>query len=443
MLNKIFFGESRSIEYKQIYTKTILKTVSAYANYHDGIIIFGIDDNGDVVGIDKTNEVRLSIENAINDNIEPKPFFEIENLVYEGKELILLKIYKGDYTPYTFNQKAYKRMDTSTVQVDRYAYEELILQGRNSGYEEINSKVQNLSFSYLENKLKQKLKISHLSEDLIITLKLKILGKYNNAALLFSDNNTLESSNIQLIAYKDNSVVEIKDRYILEGISVLEQFDKCIDFFNKHINIGEVIEGPYRETVEEIPIVAYREAVANLIVRRDYMRKSPARIEFFSDRIEILSPGGLPIGISEEEYIQGRISVSRNGILADIFLRLKIIEKLVTGIRRIKEYYKESNVKPQFLISENSILVILPKIKPEAFIVKENESERFDILKDKEKEIYELVLREGYLNRVEIQKKINLGKSQTIELINSLINKHFLLKTGQGKATKYSRTKNL
>ncbi|MGD9475605.1 MAG: helix-turn-helix domain-containing protein [Eubacteriaceae bacterium] len=41
----ILLGENKYIEYKAVYTKTLLKTVSAFANYHDGVIIIGIDDN--------------------------------------------------------------------------------------------------------------------------------------------------------------------------------------------------------------------------------------------------------------------------------------------------------------------------------------------------------------------------------------------------------------
>ncbi|MGB4440043.1 MAG: ATP-binding protein [Sedimentibacter sp.] len=110
----------------------------------------------------------------------------------------------------------------------------------------------------------------------------------------------------------------------------------------------EVIKGAYRETIEEIPLVAFREAIANAIVHREYMLEADVRVEIFDDRVEILSPGGLPIGITEEEYIDGRVSIPRNRIISDVFLRLGIIERLATGIRRIREYYKNSGANPEF-----------------------------------------------------------------------------------------------
>lgn len=82
----------------------------------------------------------------------------------------------------------------------------------------------------------------------------------------------------------------------------------------------------------------------------------------------------MPIGITEAEYLDGRVSIPRNKIIADIFLRLGIIERLATGIRRIREYYKNSGVNPEFLIAQNSIKVVLPKIND-----KTESSEQFNI----------------------------------------------------------------
>ncbi len=187
--------------------------------------------------------------------------------------------------------------------------------------------------------------------------------------------------------------------------------------------------------------MAYREAIANLIVHRDYSRKEEARVGVFNDRVEILSPGGLPIGISKEEYIEGRASVARNQILADIFYRLKIIEKLATGIRRIREYYKNAIVKPVFHVSENSVLVVLPRINDEHKTEDLVESDRTGRLSEKEEIIYRLIEDKGPIFRSEIEKEIGLGKSQTIDLINELRTLQFITSVGQGRSTRYIITK--
>jgi len=177
--------------------------------------------------------------------------------------------------------------------------------------------------------------------------------------------------------------------------------------------------------------------VANMIVHRDYSISVNARIEFFSNRIEIVSPGGLPDGMLVEEYIEGKLSKPRNRILTDIFLRLKIIEKLATGIRRIKEQYMGQMNKPIFRVSENSVIVILPYIQ-------ESESQKNEIVREndlnltsKERKIYELIRSKPFIKRIEIQNNIHLEKSQTVELLNGLREMGLIIKVGNGPATGY------
>ncbi|MHB1452701.1 MAG: RNA-binding domain-containing protein [Saccharofermentanales bacterium] len=437
MKDILLCGESRTVEYKQEYTKTLLKTVSAFANYFDGCIVIGVSDKGTVTGLQNPDETRLNLENSINDQIEPKPFYEITTEIIKDRTVLILKVYKGEHTPYTFNHKAYRRMDTATVQTDKYAYEELVLQGRNLSFEELASDDQKLAFNLLSDRLKKSIKINDWNEDLLITLGLKRSGRFNNAAALLSDTNPLRQSDVQLIAYSGTSVLDIKDRQLLSDISILQQYDSCMDFYRKHINMGEIIDGAYRKTVEEIPLVAYREAVANAIIHRDYSKNADIRIEFFEDRVEVVSPGRLPIGISEEEYYEGRISIPRNDILAEIFLRLGIIERLATGIRRIKEFYRDYSVKPVFKVTDNAILVILPKVSA-IDDSNENREEGFTSkLTEKELLIYNSISKKGFMTRSEIEKTVGLKKSHTIDLINKLRDKDLIAQIDRGRITKY------
>lgn len=430
-------GESKIVEYKQEYSKTILKTICAYANFHDGVIILGIKDDGSIVGVTRIEELKLSIENAINDNILPTPYYEFKSDWVNGAQLLLIKVYKGDYTPYTYRGKSYMRRDTSTIQTDMITMQNLILAGRNLSFEDLKSEETKLTFDYFERIMKKEYKISSLSEDLLRTLGFKKNDDYNIAAALISDENPIPNARIDLVAFSSTGVGRIKDRLILENMSVLEQFEECISFYNKHINKGEIIETAYRQTVEDVPLLAYREAVANMIVHRDYSISVNARIEFFSNRIEIVSPGGLPDGMLVEEYIEGKLSKPRNRILTDIFLRLKIIEKLATGIRRIKEQYMGQMNKPIFRVSENSVIVILPYIQ-------ESESQKNEIVREndlnltsKERKIYELIRSKPFIKRIEIQNNIHLEKSQTVELLNGLREMGLIIKVGNGPATGY------
>lgn len=440
MRDILSIGESKYIEFKREYTKTLLKTICAFANYHDGQIFIGVCDSGKILGVDNIESIRLSIENAVNDNIVPKPYYEIIKESVDSKTIIIIKVYKGNYTPYTISNKAYKRIDTSTVQVDKYGFEDLILQGRNLSFDTLSFKGGELSFNVLEQRLREELRIGVLSKDLLKTLKLISNNEYTNGAALLSDNNPLQNTTIAMIRYADNSVLNIKDKLVVSNISIISQFDKSMDFYNKHINTGEIIEGAYRKTIEEIPKVAFRESIANAIVHRDYSRAGDIKIEIFDNRVEIISPGGLPIGISEEEYFEGKISIPRNYVVADIFLRIKIIEKLATGIRRIKEYYKEYDVYPVFEVSENSIKVVLPKVNGNYVSgVRENNLNLYkNYLNEHEHKLVKYLL-EGHqnFNRKIAEELLQLKKTQTVEVINSLLEKEFIIKIGRGRNIKY------
>lgn len=127
------------LEYKEQLTKTYLKTVSAFANYHDGTIVFGVSDDLKVVGLDDPSKICLSIENQINDSISPCPDFELK---INNDKTVSLFVKKGYSQPYTYNDKSYKRNDTSTVEVGKIEQNRLILLGLNQNYEDLPSSLQ-------------------------------------------------------------------------------------------------------------------------------------------------------------------------------------------------------------------------------------------------------------------------------------------------------------
>ena len=142
-------SESRTLEYKEDLTKSYLKIVSAFANYDGGSIIFGVRDNGEAIGIENPEQLRLSVENQINDNIRPRPRYLLEQYEEEGKALVELKVEAGLQPPYYYQKKAYTRNDMSTIEVSDYELNDLILKGRNLTYDKLPSPNQNLTFNKL------------------------------------------------------------------------------------------------------------------------------------------------------------------------------------------------------------------------------------------------------------------------------------------------------
>ena len=297
----------------------------------------------------------MDLENKINDSISPKPDFLLKPN-YENNTIDLI-VNEGMFKPYFYKFKAYKRNDTSTIEVDQVELKRLILEGQNLDFEELEVNG-SLSFKYLENKIKNTLNIN-LNKDILKTLGLVNSNDFfNNAALLLSDNNNFPG--IDIICFGENINI-IKERITLNNISLLEQYDKVYEVYKKNYQY-ELIDGQSRKEVEVVPENAFREALANALIHRSWDEKSSIKISMYKDKIDISSPGGLPHGISKEEYLDGRISQLRNPILANAFFRLKLIEKFGTGILRIRYLYNNLIYKPEFLVYENSITIVPPSL---------------------------------------------------------------------------------
>ena len=414
--------ESRILEFKQQVTNTFLKTVSAFANFESGSIMFGIDDYGKTVGIVDPDRTCLDIENRINDSISPKPDYSLR--VNRRTGVITLNVQEGKYKPYLYKGRAYRRSDTATVEVDQIELRRLTLEGSNLYFEELPCGAEHLNFDYFESVLKEKLNITALSDDILRTFGfLDKDKKYNNAAALFSDNN--QFSGIDAARF-GNSISEILDRETFSGVSILSQYDSAIAAFRRYYQY-ERIEGFERRTIDTIPEEAFREAIANALVHRVWDVDSHIRIGMFPDRIEVSSPGGLPRGITEEEYLKGSISNLRNPIIGNVFFRLNYIEMFGTGIRRILDAYARESVKPDFEITDNTIKVLLPC------------TGRSKKVTTDEVKVIELLKNGMVLSSREIASNLGWSKDKAIRVLNNLLVSGSIKKEGSGRGTKYSR----
>ena len=227
--------EHKRLEFKSTITNTFLKTVSAYSNFYGGEIVFGVNDDGSVCGIDNPDQVCLDIENRINDSISPKPDFEID--IDDSKKIIRLVVREGQYKPYLYKGKAYRRSDTASIEVDQAELKELVLQGSNLYFEELPCGKDDLLFQELSAKLMKNLDIKVVSEDILRTLGLFTKDKkFNNAAALLSDENDFYGIDI---ARFGNSINEIMDRETISKASVLKQYDAALNMIKRYYQYEE------------------------------------------------------------------------------------------------------------------------------------------------------------------------------------------------------------
>ena len=227
----------------------------------------------------------------------------------------------------------------------------------------------------------------------------------------------------EIVKFGENISV-IQKRITFDHMSILEVYKKSLEVFRDYYRY-EVIEGSERKNVEKIPEAAFREAIANGLIHRMWDVNSHIRISMFDNHIDIVSPGGLPTGISEEEYLNGKTSVLRNRNLANVFYRLGFVEIFGTGITRIKQLYESSFVKPRFEVSENTIKIELPVF------------EDISDLTDDEHLVLKALSKTVLKSISEIVPSTPFGKSKVSSLLKILEKKGVVLIQGKGRSTKY------
>ncbi len=412
--------ETRVLEFKETITNTFLKTVSAFSNYNGGTIIFGVDDDGNVKGLPDVKQSCMDIVNKINDSISPQPDYILE--IQNNDQTIKLTVQSGLQKPYLYKSKAYKRNDTATIEVDTLELSRLILEGKNISYEELPCEDQELTFEILRRKLKENIQIETFNQDTLKTLNLyDNVNGFNNAAGLLADENHFPG--IDIVKFGENISI-IQKRITFEHVSVLDVYDNALLVFRDYYQY-EVIQGADRKLIERIPEAAFREAIANALIHRMWDINSHIRVSMFDDRIELISPGGLPAGITAEEYLSGKLSVLRNRKLANVFYRLGFVEIFGTGITRIKQLYAESLIKPDFEVSENTIKIVLPVFETNANLTED------------ERVIYKSLSKTMLKPISEITPYVPFGKSKTTQLLKAMEEKGVVAVEGKGRGTKY------
>jgi ATP-dependent DNA helicase RecG len=366
----------------------------------------------------------MVIENSINSTITPKPFFDMNIIEFGGKTILEIKVYKGDNGPYYYQNTAYMRNDTSTVPVDGSNLTRLTLISKNLTYDQLKVSQSDLSFNYLKEKMSSVLHVTDINQAVLTTLGLFIDKTYNNAALLLSDNGSASQSYVDIARFKLDTNIFL-DRKRFENQSLLKYFDQSITYFQTQYPSYQSVEGIQRTTKEQVPLVAFREALSNAIIHRDYLLNSGVQISMFENRIEIVSPGGLPEGMDEEQYYRGLTSLTRNPIIANVFFRLNLIEQFGTGIRRIIDSYKLYKIQPSFDIQKFLIRIILPVTN-------------YDYSKLEKKEAILAYLHAfPKSSRQNIENAIKIEKSTLIRRLNELDEQGFVSKSGNGPTTIY------
>ena len=354
--------EEYNIEYKiDIPEKQnkLKAEIVAFLNSEGGEIHLGVDDEG-VIDETLTNLKKQYWEEVLSNWLVNAFTPDVTNLVfiYPNELPFRIKIEEGPDKPYFyrngdgFNSKGvYVRVGTTKRLASFDEIQRMIRQHKSNDFESISIIQDNLTFKYIENRFEEK---GIIFDKFALSLINKD-GKYNNAALLFSDQNPTIS---KFAVFQGENVNVFLDKKEFSG-SILKQVDEILYFCYLSNKKRITISGkPEREEYFDIPPRALREAIVNCYCHRDYTLSGDIKIEFYDDRVQIYSPGSLPDGLTLENIKMGMVA-KRNKIVVNTLDKIDIIENYASGVRRIFQDYADFKKQPNYYISNNGIIVTL------------------------------------------------------------------------------------
>ena len=375
-MEEILAGESKNVEFKEdLPEKSIkyMKSVVAFANGTGGKIIFGVaDKTREVVGFGKEDVFRKidAIANAISDSCEPAIIPDITAQTIDGETVIVVEVSEGRQRPYYIKALGreggvYVRVAGTTRLADEYMIKELLFEGSNRHFDQVlctgltitDEKIDDLCKIMKEQAIKnahseeQKASIKDVGRQQLRSWGILIErdGKDypSNAFAILTGCGGLHAAT-QCGVFKGTTKEVFVDRREYDG-PLWEQIEESYQFVLRNIHLGATFEGVYRQDVYEIPPDAIRELIINAMVHRSYLDHGTIQVAIYDDRLEITSPGKLPMGQTIERMKEGYSKI-RNEALAYAFSYMNLIEHWGSGIPRIIGKVKAAGLQePEFI----------------------------------------------------------------------------------------------
>lgn len=376
---ELLIAEATEVEFKvsveKKKAKSFLKTVCAFANGIGGTLFFGIDDSRNIVGLSDVKKDADFISEIIKQKISPIPKFVLKPIKEKDKDLLLLIVNSGVSTPYFYKsdgvRETFIRVGNETILAPDYAIKELTLKGSNTYFDGLitSYQKQDFSFSILEATYLQRTRLKFELSDYLSFGLVDEEGYLTNAGLLFADNSPLFNSRIFCTRwnglYKGSVFDDALDDREFKG-NLISLLNNALDFVYNNSKI-RFEKGPlYRIDKPDYAPRAVMEAIVNALIHRDYLiMGSEIHIDMYDDRLEIFSPGGMYRGAPIQKRVLEDVgSIRRNPYIADLFHRMKFMERRGSGIKKILDdtallpgYSKE--YKPSFRSDESSFIVTL------------------------------------------------------------------------------------
>lgn len=205
--------------------------------------------------------------------------------------------------------------------------------------------------------------------------------------------------------------------------TLFQQWRQAYDFLLRRLDRSWRIDGAHRVEELEVPEVAIREAILNMVVHRNYHLKGPGKIAIFDDRIEFFSPGGFP-GPIDPRNLRAGVTYLRNPAICKVFREAGLVEKLGSGLIAIADAYEERGLSPPQLVEGvGYVKCVLPRGRSGV--------EPGDLL--------HLFDREPELSVAQIASWTGVSRATVQRRIKNLVDQGLIARLGSGPTTRYFR----
>lgn len=447
--------ETNRIEYKRELTDGLEKEVIAFLNYREGGILYiGIDKEGNIYGLADADGDQLKIKDRLKNNIRPSALglFDIVSEEKDGNDILKIIVASGPEKPYHLKKYGmsekgcFVRLGSAAEPMPQKMIDELFAKRTRNSISKIKAGRQDLSFSQLKIYYEE----SGYSLGKTFSRNLELLtedGTFNYAAYLLADKN---NTSIKVAKYSGTTRTDLIESNEYGHECLVKATKQVIDKIAVENRTTTKITSKERQQANLWNPIALREAIINAFVHNDYTNEITPKFEIFTDRIEITSAGGLPEGLSKQEFFEG-FSVPRNKELMRIFKDLELVEQLGSGIPRILEHYG----KESFIFSDNFLRMTFVAKQVTAEALNSNAKnakeeggvtggakggvtggvindaiDTTEALSKRQKEVLKLIANNTTITYTEIAEALHINESPVGKHINALKTKGFLVRHG-------------
>lgn len=436
--------ESETVELKAKYTDTFARELVSFLNAEGGIIYIGIQNDGTVIGVDNIDNTLKKISDCITDQIEPSPRGEVisEIIHEENRSIIAVNVKKGIKPLYCIKKYGFsskgclvrigttcKEMSSEEIQ---FRYKSQFI---NEDYMLLApSKYAPLSFNMMKILLTSRgFRINENSFEASFNLR-RNDGTYNLLAEILADQNMVP---LIFVKFAGINKASISHRSDYGGQSLLLGYQKMKDRLIAE-NICKT-DTTVRPRIDEYlyDIDCANEALVNIFVHNDWIITEP-QVSFYSDRIVFTSHGGIPHGMTEEEFYSG-VSRPRNVVLMRVFLNLGIVEHTGHGIPMIVEKYGREafdihqNYIDVTLPFNQAVLASVPQIGTDDGTDDKGIRLNEDLSDTEKKLILELIKNPKYTYN-QLASEIGISRRTVSRTVASLVEKNYIERVGNHKS---------